>query len=182
MPTPRDTAAAAELDAAVIRLKNEGKTFGEIAVELGYSAQSRPYIYRCFERGKRRIVQAPWDEYQANQLAEIEAERALLEDIIHAEHPLVSHGHVVSMITGHTEDGTPIYGEPLTDAGPVLAALDRRAKLRAQEQDLIPGLKVAAKVDAVVETVSPVDIELRELIEAQQARNAATLAELGKSP
>lgn len=176
MPLPYDTPAAAELDAKVISLRNGGLTFREIAGELGYTAQS--YVYRCYQRGKRRIVQPVWDEYQANQLAEIEAERALLEDIIHAEHPLVSHGHVVSMITGHSEDGTPIYGEPLTDAGPVLAALDRRAKLRAQEQDLIPGLKVAAKVDAVVATVSPLDIELRELIERQQARNAATLAEL----
>lgn len=180
MPLPYDTPAAAELDAKVISLRNGGLSFREIAHELGFAAQS--YVYRCYQRGKRRVVQPAWDEYQANQLAEIEAERALLADIIHAHHPMVSHGHIVSMIVGHEKDGTPIYGDPLEDAGPVLAALDRRAKLRAQEQDLIPGLKAAVKVDAVVEQVSPVDIELRGLIAQQQARNAATLAELKETP
>jgi hypothetical protein len=155
MPLPYDTPEAAELDAKVIRLRSQGLTFREIADELGYVAQS--YMYRCYQRAKRRIVAPAVEEYRANQLAEIETERELLDDIIHAEHPLVSNGRRF---------------DDLIDDGPVLAALDRRAKLRAQEQDLL-GLKAAVKVDAVVEHVTPADIELRELVQRYRARNDA---------
>lgn len=156
MPLPYDTPEAAELDAKVIRLRSQGLTFREIATELGYVAQS--YVYRCYQRGKRRIVAPAVEEFRASQLAEIEAERELLEDILHAEHPLVSNGRRF---------------DDLVDDGPVLAALDRRAKLRAQEMDLL-GLKAPVRVEATVTEVTQEDIELRQLVSEYQARNAAT--------
>lgn len=170
MPVNHDTPEAAELDAKVLQLKNEGLTFREIADRLGYSAPS--YMYRCYQRGIRRVVDPHVAEYRSNQLAEIEAERALLEEIIHAYHPVVSQGHIVSVITGMDDAGKPVYGDALEDAGPILAAMDRRAKLRAQEMDLL-GLKAPVKVDATIYEVTEVEIELRELVQQQQARNDA---------
>lgn len=179
MPVNHDTPEAAALDAEVIKLKTEGLTFQEIADRLGYTAKS--YMYRCYQRGLRRVVDPHVAEYRSNQLAEIEAERALLEEIIHAYHPVVSQGHIVSMIVGMDDNGKPIYGQPLEDAGPVLAAMDRRAKLRAQEMELL-GLKAPVRVEATVEQVTPADIELRELIQQQQARNQAALESLREAP
>lgn len=128
MPVPWDTPEAARLDAQIIALKDEGKSFREIATETNHALS---YVYRCYQRGKRRIVAPAIEEYRANQLAEIEAERALLEEIAHAVHPLVSNGRKF---------------DDLVDDGPVLAALDRLKRLRDQEQDLL-GLKMPVRTE-----------------------------------
>lgn len=150
MAAPYDSADAAELDARIVTLKRDGLSFREVAAHPDVN-RTLSYVYRCYQRGLRRIAAPAVEEYRARQLAEIETERALLEEIVHARHVVVSNGHIVSEITGQDDDGKPTYGDPLVDDGPTMAALDRLAKLRAQEQDLL-GLKAATKseVSAVV--------------------------------
>lgn len=131
MPLPYDTPAAAELDARVIALKNQGLSFREIAAELDHALS---YVYRCYQRGLRRIVAPAATERREAQLARIAAEREVAEEILHATHPVVSNGRVF---------------EDLEDAGPRLAALDRLVKLDAQESDLL-GLKAPTRVETEV--------------------------------
>lgn len=141
-----DTPEQVALDTRIIELKTEGLTFREVAAHPTVN-HTLSYVYRCYQRGLRRQGAPAVDAYRARQLAEIDAERAVLEEILHAKHVVVSNGHVVSEIIDNDEDGKPIYGEPLLDDGPIMAAIDRLAKLRAQEQDLL-GLKAATKVEA----------------------------------
>lgn len=149
-----DPIHAAELDAKILALKTEGRSFRAISRELNYDVG---YVYRCFQRGVRTIRETAADDYKSNQLARIEAERAIVEEILHTRHLTVSNGHIVSDIVGnypqtteggapHPNAGDPIYGDPLVDDGPVLAAIDRMIKLDAQESDLL-GLKAPTRVE-----------------------------------
>lgn len=164
MASPHDSAEAAELDAKVIAMKSSGMTFREIASELGFAAQS--YVYSCYQRGKRRIVEPAVTEYRAKQLARIEAERLIAEEILHATHPVVSNGRVFN---------------DLEDAGPKLSALDRLVKLDNQESDLL-GLKAPTRVEAMVTETTQQDLELAEMIREAKAANARTEAELRGQP
>lgn len=143
-----DPIHAAKLDAQILALKTDGLSFRAISRELNYDVG---YVYRCFQRGLRTIRETAAEDYKANQLARIAAQREVAEEILHATHVVVSNGHVVSEITGQDDEGKPIYGDPLEDSGPRLAAIDRLVKLDAQEADLL-GLKAATKseVSAVV--------------------------------
>lgn len=175
-----DTADAARLDARIIELKDSGLSFREIASHPDVN-RTLSYVHRCYRRGIQRIAAPAVEQYRERQLAEIAAERALLDDIVAHTHKLVSNGHIISDIVGRGDDGKPIYGEALPDFTAVLAALDRRAKLRSQEQDLLPGLKAPTKVDATVTETTQADVELAAMIREQQARNAVVEAQLRES-
>jgi hypothetical protein len=140
---PEATAAATEREAVIVRLKREGLTFDEIGQRFGVSKQ---VVHRQFHRAIRRGLTVQVDAYRDEQLARIEAAREVVMDVLHARHVVVSNGHVVSEITGQDAEGKPIYGEPLVDDGPVLAAVDRLVKLDDQEARLL-GLYAAAKVE-----------------------------------
>lgn len=147
MPAP-DPIHAAELDGQILAGKKNGLTYQAIADQLGYSKQ---YVYRCYQRALRNLVEPSLAEYRAAQLARIQAQRDLVEEIANGRHVTVSNGRVVCEITGTSEDGKPIYGEPLEDVGPHLAAVDRLVKLDDQEARLL-GMYPATKmqVDATV--------------------------------
>lgn len=128
---PANPIRAAELDTQVVQLKAEGLTFQQTADRLNIS---KTYAYDCFQRARRAAI-ANRDrantEYETAQLARIEGERAVVEEILHATHPVVSNGRVFN---------------DLEDAGPKLAAIDRLVKLDAQESDLL-GLKAPTRVE-----------------------------------
>lgn len=155
-PSAADYAVpAAELDAKIIDLKhNGGLTFQAIADHLGLS---KGYVHRCFWRGVRSIAEPAATAYRAAQLARIEMAREAVLEVMAAKHLVVSNGHIVSEIVGHhplVDDagephplaGEPIYGDPLIDDGPVLAAVDRLDKLDDREARLL-GLYPASKLD-----------------------------------
>lgn len=147
MPAP-DPIHAAEIDGQILAGKKDGLTFQAIADQLGYSKQ---YVYRCYQRALRQLVEPSLAEYRARQLARIQAQRDLVEEIANGRHVVVSNGRVVSAIVGTGEDGKPIYGDPLEDVGPHLSAVDRLVKLDDQEARLL-GMYPATKmqVDASV--------------------------------
>lgn len=139
----RAQAKAAKEDARVLELVNEGHTLQEIATQCGVT---RSTIWRRFHRALERVPVKAVDEYRAGQLTRIAAARQAVMDVLTAKHIVVSNGHIVSEITGNDEAGDPIYGDPLVDDGPVLAAVDRLVKLDDQEAKLL-GLYAAAKVE-----------------------------------
>jgi AraC-like DNA-binding protein len=130
-------------DARVVELVNEGRTLQQIADEFGVN---KSVIWRRFHRALERIPQKAVDAYRTEQLARLAAARQSVMDVLNAHHVVVSNGHVVSEITGTDEDGKPVFGDPLTDSAPVLAAVDRLVKLDDQEAKLL-GLYAAAKVE-----------------------------------
>lgn len=140
---------AAELEAKVVDLKhNHGHSFQRIADELGLS---KPYVHRVFWRAVRRAPAEAVEQYRTDMLARIATRRAVAEEVMTGEHPLVQQGRIIYPITGRDEDNKPIYGDtPLTDDGPRLAAIARLDALDAEEAKLL-GLYAAVKVEQDVQ-------------------------------
>ncbi|HTI77439.1 MAG TPA: hypothetical protein VL634_20740 [Mycobacterium sp.] len=136
-----------ERDDRIVKLKREGKSFQQIADELGISKSG---AILGFQRVKARVnerADANYEAYRDEQLARIATMRAVVEDVVHAKHVTISNGHVVSRIIGEDEEtGRPIYGEPYEDDAPVLAAVDRMIKLDEREAKLL-GLDAKTEMD-----------------------------------
>jgi hypothetical protein len=163
---------AADIEAQVIELIRNGHTFREVAKELAISVG---YAHKVYVRALDRIPEPGVSEYRAQQLARIQLERQALLDILADHHVTVSNGHVVSEIIGkhpettddgepHPQAGQPIYGEALTDPGPVMQAVDRLIKLDDQEARLL-NLYPAQKIDATAHvTYSVVGVEAGDVV------------------
>jgi hypothetical protein len=154
----------AERDGQAAAQRAQGASYGTIAVSLGYADSSG--AYKAVSRALAAHTAEPAAEVVALELARLDDLQERAHRVLDADHVTVQHGHVVEL-----------NGRPLTDHGPVLAAVSTLLKIAERRARLL-GLDAPTKVDAVVETVSPVDIELRGLIEQQRAKNAAMLAEL----
>lgn len=170
MPSHKDVhraLKAADIEAQVMERIRNGLTFREIAKELQFSVG---YIYKVYARALQRIPEPAVTQYRAEQLVSIQLERQTLFDILADHHVVVSNGHVVSQIVGthpetiddgepHPRAGQPIYGEPLTDPGPVMQAINGLIKLDDQEARLL-NLYPAQKIDATAHvTYSVVGVE-----------------------
>lgn len=151
---PDQQAESVAKDAEVVALVNAGKTLAQIAGMWGVST---PTIWRRFHRALERVPVKGVEEYRAGQIARLAAARQAVIEVLTAKHVVVSNGHIVSEINGtypaedengepHPKAGEPIYGDPLVDDGPVLAAVDRLVKLDDQEAKLL-GLYAAVKVE-----------------------------------
>lgn len=170
--TVQRRAKAAEMAAA-------GASFTEIGRELGVTKQRAHSIFRA---ACAAILAPAVEAARAEQLAELAEARERVMRVMRADHPFVQQGHVVSEIVDHDAEGKPVYGDPLVDDGPILDAARTLATLHAREAKLL-GADAPTKVEAsVTEHIDPASIELRQLIEAQRARNAADLAALGGRP
>lgn len=121
-------------DARAAELRAEGWKLQEIADELGYSDRSS--ARQAIQRALREIVQGPAQALIQQEAARLDSlyEEAL--DILHRDHVMVSHGHIVK-----DDDGNP-----LPDTGPKLAAIDRLVKVRESYRRLF-GLDARQKVD-----------------------------------
>lgn len=123
----------AERAAAAIDLRAQGRTYQQIADELGYADKGQ--AWRAVERGKLAILKEPVErliQTEAERLDELYVEAL---EVLSREHVTVSHGKVVC-----DETGTPIL-----DDGPRLAALDRLVKIRESYRKL-HGLDAEKKV------------------------------------
>jgi hypothetical protein len=162
---------AVQFEAEVVQRKKAGLSFKEIGDELD---RAPSYIHRVFWRAIARIPEPAVQEYRTQQLARIELEREVLLDILSAHHVVVQQGHIVSQIVGHhplkTDDGEdhplagqPVFGPPLEDPSPLMAAIAQLRQLDDQEAKLL-NLYPATKVDASVQIkyevvgVDPADI------------------------
>jgi hypothetical protein len=135
--------ATAEQQRDVVSLKRAGLDFREIGRRLGIS---KSQAHRSFYAALDRIVEPEVAALRAEQLARIELEREETLDIMGAQHVVVSNGHVVSPVIAHNDAGDPVYGDPLIDHAPPLAAIDRLVKLDDQEAKLV-GMYPKTEVD-----------------------------------
>lgn len=133
---PESALALAELDRKVMELKAvHRKTFRQIGQELGIS---KSYAYDSFKRGMHRIDEEIAElgrRYLYEHLAECQADRAAVLDVLNGDHIVVSNGQIVRL-----------DGQPLEDSAPVLAAVDRMLKIRDQEAGYL-GLKAKIEVN-----------------------------------
>jgi hypothetical protein len=120
---PRRDLSTADLQAKVVGLVREGKTFRDIATQLDIS---KTYAHRLFHGGVNRIPAENVQAYRERQLADIELARAAVMEILGGENYVVQNGRIVKPILGRNEDtGELEFGDPLDDPAPVLAAVDR---------------------------------------------------------
>lgn len=105
--------------------------------------------------------------------ARLDYMEAAARKVLERHHITVNNGRIIT-----------VDGEPLLDDGPVLAAIDRLAKIedaRLKNNESLRrlfGLDAPAKVDATVHEVRQEDVELAELIREAQAKNAAEEARI----
>jgi hypothetical protein len=132
---PQHALSTAEKQAAVVELVREGNTFREIAEQMGLS---KTYVHRLFHAGVDRIPAENVQAYRERQLADIELARTAVMEVLGGQHVVVQNGRIVAPIVGRDEEtGKPIFGDPLEDQGPVLAAVDRLLKLSEREAAIL---------------------------------------------
>lgn len=107
----------------VVELKMEGKTFQEIADELGVSIGT---VHADFNRSIDKVVEPAVTEYRARQGAELTTMKETVLDVIRRRHVAISDGRIVH----------DAAGDPIADDGPLLAAVDRLVKIQDREAKL----------------------------------------------
>ncbi|HET9889670.1 MAG TPA: hypothetical protein VFQ42_04140 [Mycobacterium sp.] len=145
---------AAERRARVADLRRQRLTFTAIGKEIGVGAARAREIYR---EACAAILSPAIEALRAEHLAETAEARRRVMAVMRTDHYVVSHGHIVSEITGTEPDtlpdgkanpkaGEPIYGDPLVDHGPLLDAARTLIAIHAREMRLVGG-DAPAKVE-----------------------------------
>ena len=129
-------------NAAIVRLKQDGLSFEAIGKELGIGRAS---AHRGFYEAVNRIGEPEVAAYRAEHVARLSMAREIVMDILSARHVTISQGHVISEITGHDDDGKPVYGEPYEDDGVTLNAVASLLKIDEREAKLL-GLDSKAEI------------------------------------
>lgn len=128
------TPETAKRDAQAAELRAQGRTFQQIAEELGYCDKSTARL--AVRRALTDIVKGPAEKLLAIHMERLETLYEAAMDVMEEDHVVVSHGRIV---TG--EDG-----QPLKDSGPKLAAL-REARATLDAFWNLAGMKKPAKVE-----------------------------------
>lgn len=148
-PSP-DTA---ERDAEAARLRTRGSTYPEIARALDYADDSG--AYRAVQRAIAATITEPSNEVRAVELERLDFMWKAALAVLEAKHFAISTKGVVYL-----------GDQPLTDDGPVLAAIDRMLKIQDRRAKLL-GLDAPAKHE--VRTVDDVDDAIRRLVDQMAA-------------
>jgi hypothetical protein len=106
----------AERDAQAARLRAEGRTYRQIADEMGIAVQS---AHEAVQRALTAAVREPSDEVRALELARLDELWQAGWAVLKAHHVTVQQGKVVYL-----------GDEPLSDDAPVLNAIDRLLRVR----------------------------------------------------
>jgi hypothetical protein len=180
------TLKGAQRDAEAAALRARGRTFEEIAAELGMANRSQ--AYKAVQRAFAAIPYEQVEEARRLDLERIDRLIAHCWAVMEREHLTVSMGKVVGKRVGwerdeatgevlHDADGAPIGKyEDVLDDGPALAAireirglLERRAKMT--------GYDASTKHEVI--TMDAMEAEIRKL-EAEIGH--ASRAEAGAAP
>lgn len=124
----------AEKMARIVQLRSKRWTFGRIGDELGHSRQ---WVHELYERALAEVPAADVHLHRVEMLDQLDEIEAVVLEVLHTKHVVVSNGHVVSEIVGHDDEGSPIYGEPLVDHGPVLDAARTLVALQGRRAKLV---------------------------------------------
>lgn len=150
MPADAATQAlVAERRAQILRLRIAAVPVPQIAERYGISeATVRSDISRALATRSKELISAA-DELRALELEKLEAMERAAWAVVHRQHPHVTPSGV---IVRHPETG-----EILTDAGPVLSAIDRLLKIQERRAKLL-GLDSVTKTEVAV-TTPPEDVD-----------------------
>ncbi|MFJ4837165.1 hypothetical protein [Streptomyces sp. NPDC088746] len=113
-----------ERDAAAAGLRADGKTYKEIAAELGYSDKGE--AWRGVQKAKADVAREPVAKLIQTEAAQLDALYVAALEVLERDHVMVSHGRIVK-----DDDG-----EPLLDDGPKLNAIRELRALRESYRKL----------------------------------------------
>ncbi|MFI1889826.1 hypothetical protein [Streptomyces jumonjinensis] len=123
------THASIERDARAADLRSQGRTYQQIADELGFF--SKKEAWTACRRAKDYVLRAPAERLVAAESEELDDLYAMALDILDHHHVTVSHGKVVTWINPATG-----VEEPLPDDGPKLQALQVALRIRKSYREL----------------------------------------------
>lgn len=164
----------AKRDAEAAALRAKGRTYQQVADELGYASKGK-----AFEAVRRAFAEIPTEDAEDARALDLERIDRLIEaawEVLERQHVTVSQGKIVGRFKGFVRDpdtGEVVRGdddkpiaeyEELEDDAPVLAAIDRIEKLIARRGKII-GYEAPAK--------TRVEIVTAEMIEEQIAQEEA---------
>lgn len=164
---PEHTIDTAERDADAARLRAEGKSYPQIASEMGYYDKSG--ARKAVQRALVAVVQEAGDELRA---LEVERMNRLLDvawQIMERPHYAHSAGRLITM------DNVPVL-----DDAPSLMALDRILKIMERRAKLL-GLDAPVRhevltIDAIDQELARLDAEHADLIRRSQSTEARRVA------
>lgn len=128
-----DSPATAERDAQAARLRADGRTYQQIADELGYA--DRGEAWRGVNRARQSVLKEPAEALIRAEAAQLDELYVAALEVLERDHITVSHGEVVM----HN-------GEPVLDDGPKLAAIRELRQIRESFRKL-HGLDAEKKVN-----------------------------------
>lgn len=132
------TPETAARDAQAAELYTQGHTYQQIADILGYSDRST--ARDACRRVLREIIKGPAEKLLALHVERLENLYEAAVEVIEAEHIVVSHGKVVTMVDPETHEE-----KPLKDNGPKLAAI-REARSTLESFRKLMGLDQPTQV------------------------------------
>jgi hypothetical protein len=126
------TVEGIERDAAAARLRSEGKSYRQIAAELGCDLHT---AHDAVQRAIAAVVAEPAAAAIHFELDRLDRLHRAAMEVLERHHVTVSNGKVIV-----------VDGEPLLDDGPVLAAIDRLVRISESRRKLL-GLDQPAKMN-----------------------------------
>lgn len=145
-------------DAEAAKLRVRGRTYQQIADELGYASPGA--AHDAVSRSLAESVRVPFEQQRELALNQLDQLAFEAWNIVQARHCVVSAGKVMS-----------VDGEPLSDPRPVLDALAVLVRIEERKARLL-GLDAPRKTAVGVITEEVVDAEIARL-EAQLAARPA---------
>ena len=138
------TIRTAEQDARAARLRAEGRTYPQIAAELGCATST---AYAAVQRALASVPVEAVGELRRVECDRLDAVIARLWDVVAAEHPFISNGRRF---------------DDVQDAGPVISALAGIVRASESKRKLL-GLDAPARQMVTVVTEDLIDAELARL-------------------
>lgn len=177
---PRYTNAHfAEEERVCYELRLAGKSIRQISDLTGIPPST---VYRRLECAINGLLQEPREAVIKMELDRLDRLQQVVVGVMEQQHFVVSEGRVVRPIVGMDEKNKPIFGEPLIDSAPKLAAVDRFLKIQ-DRRDRYLGLGAPTRVEATITDRSDAhDIELAEMIAEAKAANAVAEQQLREQP
>lgn len=172
----------AKLAAAAFEMSGQGYNQREIARELGLTAAQ---LSRLLQRVAARIPAEDAKHWRNVQLLEYERLKRALEDVLEANHVVVSNGHVVTQYV-YDEDGKPIWdvvygtdGEPKTNSDGEIEVRQRQVPLRdnAVVLDAVAELR---KVNEAISKLLGLAIQQKQTLEVQHVEYTITGVDMSK--
>jgi hypothetical protein len=126
------TIEGTERDADAARLRSEGKSYRQIAAELGVDVRT---AHDAVKRAIAAVVAEPAEAAIHFELDRLDLLHRAAMKVLQRHHITVSNGKVIEL-----------DGQPLLDDGPVLAAIDRLVRISESRRKLL-GLDQPAKMN-----------------------------------